>query len=1192
MLSRMCSIKNLWRFCLVLLFFVNSIFTLKAQNTSNKGRDFWLGYGNHVRGYSTNSQQMAVYITSDVNTSGQVEIPGINYSKSFNVTANSITVVDIPQSAYLAGEGLYNLGIHVTAERPVVMYAHIYDRNVSGATLVLPTTTLGKEYYSINFRQVSNQPSSFSYFFVVAVEDSTQVEIVPSAATQGHPAGVPFTVNMKKGQVYQVLGKETSSSFNTVFRGVDLTGSTIQSVSSTSESCKPIAVFSGSGKIAIGCGGSESGTSDNLYQQVYPTAAWGSKFITAPLKSRNYDIIRVLKSDPSAVVRVNGTIVNNSQFVNNFYLEFPSQQTNVIESDKPIQVVQYSVTQGKSIDCGGVDEPDGDPEMIFLNSVEQNIDDITVYSSSAFAIIHHFINVVMETSAAASFRIDGAPARFTLVNGAPEYSYAQISVGAGVHNLKADKGFNAIAYGFGVAESYGYSAGANVNNLGIQITSLVSDTLTNTGCVAEPLQFKANLHYQPTRLTWLLGDGSAPRIIDSPINDSTFVKDGRTFYVYELKDTIRYLIAGDYAVDVIADKPSADGCGSAEQLTFEFSIFNPPVASFLSNATACAGVSVQFTDQSDGKGRALTAWLWDFGDPDSDSLNVSTAQNPVHVYNKAGVYPVKLTVRNSSNCDPVVSEIHMITISPKPEAAFSTVGPACETQALQFTDRSGSGESELVKWSWDFGDGQTSGEQNPVHTYVAAGNYQVKLLVENKGSCVSDTFKLGIAVHPKPVVEFETPEICLADAGATFINKSSLPSGDNSILTYLWDFGDRNANAQNPGTSTLENPTHVYTAFGNYTITLTVTSDKGCSFSLSKQLTVNGSIPIADFNILNEGKLCSSQPVIFEDLATVDYGEITRIEWYFDNVNQPTTKLTDEFPNRRADPHKQYTWQYPIFHTPLTQIITVKMLAYSGIVCVDEKIKTFALNAEPEVEFDTIPGICLEEAPVVLTQGRELHGFEGSAQYSGEGVSAQGLFDPKLAGPGTHTITYTFTAANRCIDFKTQTLTVFPTPIIEAGTDQVVLEGGELKLPATATGDNLIYKWTPSTALNRDDILNPVASPIDDITYRLEVHSSAGCLAVDEVFVKVLKTPVIPNTFTPNNDGFNDAWNIKYLNTYPDALVEVFTRYGQIIYTSKGYPVPWDGKFRENDIPIGTYYYIIDPKQGRKIMSGSVTILR
>src|SRR4051812_31512803 len=75
----------------------------QAQNTSNKGKDFWLGYGNHVQGYNSNTQQMAVYITSDVNTQGILDIPGIGYTIPFNVTANSITTVPIPQAAYIPG---------------------------------------------------------------------------------------------------------------------------------------------------------------------------------------------------------------------------------------------------------------------------------------------------------------------------------------------------------------------------------------------------------------------------------------------------------------------------------------------------------------------------------------------------------------------------------------------------------------------------------------------------------------------------------------------------------------------------------------------------------------------------------------------------------------------------------------------------------------------------------------------------------------------------------------------------------------------------------------------------------------------------------------------------------------------------------------------------------------------------------
>ncbi|MEO8794447.1 MAG: PKD domain-containing protein [Daejeonella sp.] len=1179
---------------MLILLFSFCAFAVKAQNTSNKGKDFWLGYGNHVRGYFNNSQQMSVYVTSDVSTTGKIEIPGINYSRSFNVTANSITIVDVPQQAYLGGEGLFNLGIHISAEKPIVMYAHIYDKNVSGATLVLPTSTLGKDYYSINFTQVSNQPQSYSYFFVIAVEDNTQVEIVPSANTQLHQAGVPFTVNLRKGEVYQVLGVSTNSSAFNKFNGVDLTGSTIKSVSSTSESCKPIAVFSGSGKIAIGCGESETESSDNLYQQVYPTAAWGKKFITAPLKARNYDIIRVLRSDPSSVVKVNGTVINNNQFTNNFFYQFSSQEPNVIESDKPIQVVQYAVTQGKEINCGFFNEPAGDPEMICLNSVEQNIDNITVYSSSAFAITSHFINVVIESDAAASFKLDGfsSTLNFKPINGQPDYSYAQIPVGAGVHNLRADKGFNAIAYGFGQAESYGYSAGANVNNLGIQIKSLVSDSLTLSGCVAEPLRFEVNLHYQPTKLTWQLRDGSEPRVIENPAYDSTFVKDGVSFYVYQLKDTIRYFAAGDFVVDVTSEKPSADGCGSSEQLVFEFSIFNAPLSKFNVNEAVCEGEIIQFTDQSDGQGRELTSWLWDFGDPASGEMNFSTEQNPSHVYNNFGEFPVKLTVTNNSNCEPVVSEIKTVAVYQKPKSLFTVSGQLCANNAVSFEDKSTSGNQQITKWNWFFADGETSSEQNPNHIYSQPGDYLVKLITENAGSCISDTFSMNVSIGKVPVVDFETPEICLADAVAKFKNETAFDDGGDLGITYLWNFGDGNANPSNPGTSTAKDPSHTYRAAGNYTVNMTATTANGCVYSKAKTFTVNGSIPKADFTVVNANNLCSSDSVYFEDRSTVDFGQLTKIEWYFDNTNQPALIFTDEEPALRSDSPKRYSFQYPVFHTPGIKTFAVKMLAYSGIVCVSEQIKTITLKAVPEILFDSIPGICIDGNPVQITQARENAGFTGSGTYSGAGITSEGLFTPQTAGLGEHLITYTFVGANSCPSSESRIINVYNTPLADAGEDQVVLEGGQIRIPARAEGDNLFYKWTPNIALNRDDVLNPVASPVEDITYTLEVFSAEGCKTVDQVFIKVLKTPVIPNTFTPNNDGFNDLWNIKYLESYPDVQIDIFNRYGVKVYNSMGYTSAWDGKFRNIDLPVGTYYYIIDPKNGRKQITGSVTIIR
>ena len=114
----------------------------------------------------------------------------------------------------------------------------------------------------------------------------------------------------------------------------------------------------------------------------------------------------------------------------------------------------------------------------------------------------------------------------------------------------------------------------------------------------------------------------------------------------------------------------------------------------------------------------------------------------------------------------------------------------------------------------------------------------------------------------------------------------------------------------------------------------------------------------------------------------------------------------------------------------------------------------------------------------------------------------------------------------------------------------------------------------------------------DDIVYTLTVTASGNCKASDDVLVKILKAPRIPNTFSPNGDGINDKWVIKYLDTYPGGTVEIFNRYGQLIFRSVGYGVPWDGTVNGKQVPIGTYYYIVDPKNGRKIMSGYVDVIR
>jgi gliding motility-associated-like protein len=171
-------------------------------------------------------------------------------------------------------------------------------------------------------------------------------------------------------------------------------------------------------------------------------------------------------------------------------------------------------------------------------------------------------------------------------------------------------------------------------------------------------------------------------------------------------------------------------------------------------------------------------------------------------------------------------------------------------------------------------------------------------------------------------------------------------------------------------------------------------------------------------------------------------------------------------------------------------------------------------------------------------------------------------------------------------------ITVTSSPIISAGPDLFIIEGSQLIINATAP-INLQYKWQPIKYLDNPDVLNPIIKPLETTTYKLTVTNSTGCIAEDEVVVTVNNLLKIPDSFTPNGDGVNDVWNINGLGGSTLAEIRVFNRNGEIVFKSKGYLQPWDGKNKGKNLPVGVYYYLIDSKTpSSPIYKGSIFILR
>jgi gliding motility-associated-like protein len=1196
---------------LVLWLLLSILFLSSAygQNTSNKGTEFWVAYTGHVDGVNS---RLYLYVTSDVSTKVSVSIGGVAIPGSpFSVNANAIRPILInPQllNVYIGGSDAteQNKAIQITAEKPVVVYSHIFIAARSAATLVLPTKVLGREYYVSAYVQNSYVESpdrnpkliqGYSEFTIIAVADHTQVEITPKALERNgrHQAGVTFTKELMKGEIYQYQSTQ------------DLSGSHIVSVAAAGNSCQPIAVFSGSSWVGF-CSAAQTSTQggDNLYQQLYPTSAWGREFITAPMINKPYDIFRLYFSKDNTSLTINGAAVNagstnfspgplKNSYNKGEFFEFSSNQANHIVASEPVSLVQYQISQSCDLRNAGSNTPlyPGDPEMTILNPVEQTLSRITVYSamrnqtSPQTQITQHFINVIIKNDFISSFRINGAVpvAPFVPIAGSP-YAYLQEDVTEAsavnpTHALSADGGFSAIAYGYGRVESYGYLAGADVRNLfqNIEIINTATQLKTPDVCMGASSEFVLTLPYETNSLTWII-DGSRT-ILTNPVGVPVVI-DGVRVYTYRYHQAMVFNTPRKYSLKVEVLNPNPSGCDPVEKIDLDFEVFAPAVADFtMSTLNGCAGTGVVFTDKSNPKGKNILKWTWNFGDGSPELVRDNGAPFE-HIYTTGGDYVVTLKIDNENGCGPSQSGPKNLHINKIPEAKFRYSG-ACATKATVFTDLSVANEGSLNKWHWDFGDpgspGNTSDVQNPVHTYAEAGTYTVILKVETSTGC-THSYTTQVEVVPLPEVDFELPGACVSNV-AVFKNLTTDAVG----LQYLWDFGEPGAGTLNRSTS--RDGRHLYSAAGTYTVTLTVTDASGCSVKKVKDsFELSSADPVASFELVDPGVLCSNHSFQVRNTSTVRIGKIRILKWYLDGVPMEVDK--------NPVLNKVYTFNYESFVSPESKPGILTLVAYSGtdgLACQDAKDLELIFQAVPVAHFNILPEVCLNKEGFQVNADVLKTGESGT--FSGPGISTAGFFDPLVAGLGTHTIKYKLSSGSGCVEEYSQQIKVLPLPEIDAGPDLVVLVAGkEKQLAASASGSDLEYKWTPAAGLNKDDILNPMVKPDQDTEYTLSVKSANGCVVTDRVMVKVLDDITVPNAFSPNGDGINDLWNLVNIDSYPGAAVEVFNRYGERVFHSQGYARPFDGTFSGKVLPVGTYYYLIRPNNGRKEKSGALTLIR
>ena len=501
--------KNLFLHCLIFLFCLPFL-PLMAQSPSTQGVEFFAGFmKNGYRGCNGSSESLRFIASAKHACSVTVSIPRGTWSQTYNVPANGLVDIVIPQDQIAQVYSTTsepaipeNKGLLITATDTISLFIANEATNSFDASFVLPTSSLLDEYMVQNYIPMTQNNTTCpnnnrSVFLIVATENSTIVDITVRAETSGRKAaGTTFSVTLQRGQSYQVISNAGGT------QG-DFSGTRIQA-----RDCKKIAVFNGN--VLTGIPETLSNGLDHIFEQAMPVAYWGKEFIVTSSAFRTGgDYVKITALEDLTQIWRNGALLTtlNAGASYTFLIQSINPGVCFLEATNPVAVNLYQTTS--TFDNSLL----GDPSMVWISPVEQQIKEITFGTFTAQNISRHYVNIVAKTEDIASITLDGVgiSAQFSIVPSKPEYSFARVQITAGTHTLKSNSGFTAHVYGFGTAQGYAYSVGSSTINLKSEIYLNTIPFYQIDGnyfiCRSDSVKLDFSSNAQYDSITWDMGDG-------------------------------------------------------------------------------------------------------------------------------------------------------------------------------------------------------------------------------------------------------------------------------------------------------------------------------------------------------------------------------------------------------------------------------------------------------------------------------------------------------------------------------------------------------------------------------------------------------------------------------------------------------------------------------------------------------------
>ena len=559
---------------------------------------------------------------------------------------------------------------------------------------------------------------------------------------------------------------------------------------------------------------------------------------------------------------------------------------------------------------------------------------------------------------------------------------------------------------------------------------------------------------------------------------------------------------------------------------------------------------------------------------------------------------------------PFIQNIDSIRIS-----QFNHDCTVFDFKALAFTK-----SSPIISWNWDLGDGGTSNSQNVTYDY-SFGNYNVKLTGIDANGC-KDSFLSPITIKNLNVTKRSDTTLCGSSPVKMFAAGGS---------TYLW------APANELSDPNIADP--VATPLTTTKYFITVSTVNGCSAKDSVNITVN-TLPVITKS--NDTTICYNSPAQLLANGGSSYS------W------TPSAKLNDaNISNPLASPVSTTTYQVKVTNTEgCSDIASIKVnvkpipaiiKSNDSTICKSTSVKLFVnggtsykwfpsssldnstgstaiaspsettlyhiditdinsciyhdsikISVRPSTVFSVSPdnSVCAKQSQQLMASGGDSYTWTPALFLDNPNVS-----NP-VATPDS-SITYSVTInENTCHESAIlfTRLNVLPSPdvhIIKLNDISCALPSARL----TAYGGDA-YLWTPASGLSNVTISNPVASPVVSTVYTVTAKGINGCVNSDTVSVKVDLNENrffgLPNSFTPNGDGLNDCFGVKYWGHVDDLNFSIYNRFGQRVFFTNNAANCWDGTFKGEQQDADVYVFIIKAKTvcGNINKKGTVTLLR